>query len=123
MQSLAEFLGVASPDRGETTTPTETLSAKAFCRAVLSSEEYRRSILQRITLGELPPALEMMIWDRAHGKTVEKVKLTSEVSNPLDKLTPTELRDRLHERVARLQTLMVLLDEEPVHDRQDDIVH
>ena len=80
MKSLAEALGTAdqSPQPEALRTSIGPLStkftARDFCRAIINSEEYRLSLMQRIVLGELPPAVECMIWDRAAGKVVERME-------------------------------------------------
>lgn len=76
-QSLAEFLGVADPLRPEapvTPPPSPKLTVKAFCREILNSPQYRESILRRIIMDELPESIERMLWDRAHGKVVDRVE-------------------------------------------------
>ncbi|MGP1609886.1 MAG: hypothetical protein ACTS5G_04190, partial [Burkholderiales bacterium] len=79
-------------------------------------------------LGDLPPALECMIWDRAHGKTVEKVRFTGTQENALDNLSAAELRLRLQDRIASLQSLASLLESPQEFEctnvePEDDVVH
>lgn len=97
MESLADFLGVhdlkGPDDKPVAEAPSPKLTAKEFCRRILASEEYRQSLLNRILLGELPPALEQMMWDRAHGKVVEKVEVRNP-SNALESLTVDQLEAR-----------------------------
>lgn len=69
------------------------LTVKDFCRGVLNSTEYRESLYRRVLLDELPPAVECMMWDRAWGKTVEKVEI-KDTTAPLEALTVEELEAR-----------------------------
>lgn len=69
------------------------LTVKDFCRGVLNSEEYRESLYRRVLLDELPSAVECMMWDRAWGKTVEKVEI-KDTTAPLEALTVEELEAR-----------------------------
>lgn len=74
MQGLLDALGLPDPETGQgPTTPTK-FSAKEFCRAIVRSDEYRRSIYQRVIMGTLPHSIEQMIWDRAEGKVVERME-------------------------------------------------
>ncbi len=85
VQTLAEFLGTdQAPD-----IPTELpqLTVKEFCRGVLESREYRQSILQRITMGSLPPAIECRMYDYAYGKPVEHVEHSGVDGKPIEMIT------------------------------------
>jgi hypothetical protein len=102
-QSLLTFLS------GERSTPTQAerapsavdcLSAdnvRDFCRGVLASREYRQSVLDRVVLGTLAPAIETRFYDYAYGKPVERVEF-KDTSDPLDDVTA----EQLEERAARL---------------------
>ena len=81
IQTLADFLGTDHPPSAPTELPQ--LSVKDFCKGVLESYEYRQSILQRVTLGTLPPAVELRMYDYAYGKPVEKHELTGENGDPI----------------------------------------
>lgn len=87
VESLADFLKteptltaapepVAFPDLAP-------LTVKDFCTGILASLDYRRSILQRIQLGTLPPAVELRFYDYAHGKPADKVELTGAKGGPV----------------------------------------
>ena len=52
-----------------------TVEAKSLCRRLVQDEEYRRGFEQRLRSGELPPALEAMVWHYAWGKPKEQVSL------------------------------------------------
>jgi hypothetical protein len=95
-QSLADFLGVqdpAKPDLPAQPAPSPKVTAKAFCKEILQTREYREALLRRIVMDELPPAVECMLWDRAHGKTVDKVEV-KDTTDPLEELTIEQLEER-----------------------------
>lgn len=108
-QSLADFLGVQDPVQPELPVqpaPSPKLTVKDFCRSVLSSAQYRESLLRRVIMDELPPAVECMMWDRAWGKVVEKVEF-KDTTDPLEDFTIEQLEDRamkLMEVARRLRT-------------------
>jgi hypothetical protein len=82
-QSLADVLGVPDPQQPERPVgdpPLEHLTAQEFCRAILRTPQYRESLLRRILCDELPPGIEAMLWDRAHGKLRDQVALSGEVA-------------------------------------------
>lgn len=96
MQSLADFLGVpdpAQPGRPAAPAPSEKVTAKAFCKSVIASPEYRQSILNRITLGDLPPAVECLMWHYAHGKPTEHFEV-KDTTNHLAQLSLEELEQQ-----------------------------
>jgi hypothetical protein len=95
-QSLAEFLGVVDPLRPEdpkTNPPPKTLTVSDFCKEVLSSTQYRESLLRRIIMGELPPAIEQLLYHYAHGKPTEKVEI-KDTTNQLEDMTIEQLEQR-----------------------------
>lgn len=49
--------------------------------------------MRRIIMDELPAPVELMLWDRAHGKTVEKMEF-KDVTDPIEELTLEQLEDR-----------------------------
>lgn len=110
MKSLAEHLGVADPLKPDApvSTPVKT-TAKTFCRDILASSQYRESLLRRILLDELPPAVECMLWERAHGKIPNRVEV-DDVTNRMENWTAEQLEER-----AR-----VLLDFAKRHRLNDD---
>lgn len=85
LQTLAEFLGTdqATPE------PTELpqLTVKDFCKGVLESREYRQSVLHRITLGTLPPAVECRMYDYAYGKPPDRVEHSGPDGKPIETIT------------------------------------
>lgn len=95
-QSLADFLGVQDPVQPELPVqppPSLKITVKGFCKGILSSVQYRESLMRRIIMDELSPAVECMLWDRAHGKTVEKMEF-KDTTDPLEELTIEQLEER-----------------------------
>lgn len=97
-KSLAESLGVtdfAAQDEhsGVADGPLLKVTVKTFCKGVLNSPEYRNSLLRRIMLDELPPAVECMLWDRAEGKVVNHLEV-KDTTNTLEAMTVEQLEDR-----------------------------
>lgn len=115
-QSLADVLGTVPESTSDL---VEVDVAKiddigAFCRAILDSHEYRQSISFRITLGTLPPAVELRFYDYAAGKPVERVEV-KDSSERIEDLTPDVAIQKL-ERVERmLRLLRAAQEDEPVN--------
>ncbi len=88
MQSLAEFLGTHRTE-DESLEPTELpqLTVKDFCRGVLESCEYRQSVLDRVRLGSLPPAVELMMYARAYGAVPDRVEHVGDDGGPIEVIT------------------------------------
>jgi hypothetical protein len=85
LQTLAEFLGTDQALNLPTELPQ--LTVKDFCRGVLESREYRQSVLQRVTLGNLPPAVECRMYDYAYGKPPDRVEHTGADGKPMEMIT------------------------------------
>jgi len=104
-QTLAEFLGTLDPTKplaGQNPEPPcEDLTAKDFSKKVLQSQTYRDSLLRRIMLDELPPALECKLYDYAYGKPVERVEVR-ELPADYSDLTDEQLKERLRQAADRL---------------------
>lgn len=95
-QSLADFLGVQDRedlDAPVAPAPSNKMTVKAFCKGVLESPQYRESLLRRIVMDDLPPQIEAMMWDRAHGKVIDKLEV-KDTSNALEDLTVEQLEER-----------------------------
>lgn len=95
MESLADFLGLAGrPPMAEGQAPISAqerpLDVRSFCRGILESEDYRQSILDRVKLGSLPPAVECRMFDYAYGKPPDRVEHTGKDGKPIE--TVTEVR-------------------------------
>ena len=121
--TLAEFLGV--PDPVTKVDPsgidyTSKLPVAAFCKQVLASPEYRMSLVRRITLDELPPAIEQLLYYYAEGKPVEKVEV-KDTSDPLENLTIDQLEERAMKLLNVARQLRV--EEEPQAAERKGSVH
>jgi hypothetical protein len=53
-----------------------TVEAKEFCASIVDDPEYRKTLRRRALKGELPPAIEAMIWHYAKGKPKEQVDMS-----------------------------------------------
>jgi hypothetical protein len=77
-QSLADFLAVPDPvdkERPVTTEPPAAdLDPRDFAQGILNSQQYRESLMRRILMDELPPAVEVLLYHYAHGKPPDKVQ-------------------------------------------------
>ena len=113
-QSLADFLGVQDPVTkeapSEPSRPNARLTAKAFCKQILESKDYRDSLVRRIVMDELPPAVEVLLYHYAHGKPVERVEV-KDTTDPLEDFTP----EQLEERAARLLEIAQALAKDEDH--------
>jgi hypothetical protein len=69
--------------------------AQSFCRKLVQSSEYRQKLEARLLRGDLPPALEAMIWHYAFGKPAETINLNvQEGQEDLSGLSTEELLER-----------------------------
>lgn len=88
-QSLADYLGVqqpadASPEpSGSVYKIPEHLDAKEFAQRFLSSPEFKRYLVNSLTLGEIPPAVITRMMDYAWGKPVERVEHSGKDGAPI----------------------------------------
>lgn len=64
----------------------DTSDAATFAKAILSSREYRESIRHRLILGELPPAVEVRLFDYAFGKPIDKVEHSGRVDTRVERV-------------------------------------
>lgn len=67
------------------------MSVRDFARGILRSRDYRRSIIHRVTLGNLPPAVEVLLYHYAEGKPVDKIEVTTP---EMEQLTSEQLEAR-----------------------------
>ena len=86
--------GVTNMTRGE---------AASFCRNILTSQTYRDGLEKRLLRGDLPPALECLLWHYAFGKPVENVNVNVNVRDELSSLPADELLARADEVRRQLQ--------------------
>lgn len=89
MKSLANHLGIADP-APEPVDPTElsdtdieNMSVQDFCRGILRSRDYRKALLLRVRIGDLPPAIESLIYHYAEGKPVDRVEHMGKDGKPI----------------------------------------
>ena len=108
-KSLGEHLGVietktppvVAEGRSFLDTTTDNLSAKEFAALVVHSHEFKRYIVNGLTIGDIPPAILCRLMDYAWGKPTERVEHTGKDGAPIE--TITEVRRVLvsmPERVA-----------------------
>src|SRR6185295_14883674 len=97
-KSLADVLGVPDPREPEHVTQVTAknfkLTAKAFCKEVLDSRQYRESLMRRIITDSLPPAVEQLLYYYGHGKPVDRIEV-KETGADLSELTPAQLEQRI----------------------------
>ena len=101
MKSLAEYFGVlpdAAPadgneQRAASAESFANLSGKAFSEAVVNSLEFRRYILNGLTLGDLPPAVICRLIDHAWGKPVDRLEV-KDTTDTLEGMTAEQLEQR-----------------------------
>lgn len=88
-QSLAEYLGVATPQNPDPDPfPTEGVSPQEICTTILRSQEFRTYLLHSLTLGTLPPAVLMRIMDVAGWpKGVARIEHTGPDGKPIETVT------------------------------------
>lgn len=78
IRSLADVLGIRDiqdPASKDPEVPLQRVNAKSFSQEILNSRQYRESLLRRIIMDELPPAIEAKLMDYAWGRPVEKVQV------------------------------------------------
>jgi hypothetical protein len=126
-QSLADLLGVQDDvpqEPEEAVRPSKVkrlkLTAKAFCKEILDSKEYRDSLLRRIIMDELPPAVEVLLYHYAHGKPVERMEV-KDVTDPLEDFTAEQCQERaekLLDLARQLKEAETPVEEAPRSARQ-----
>src|SRR6185436_12929879 len=81
-------------------TSWKTRLAQDFSRNILLSDEYRRSLAERVRNGTLHHDIEKLLWAYAWGKPQENVHVTVAPTDELLATTPTS------ELVARAEVLL-----------------
>ena len=56
-----------------------TVEAREACAALVDDPEYRRRLGERLRGGELPPAVECVLWHYAKGKPKDEVESAQKV--------------------------------------------
>ena len=95
MKTLAEALGVPDPEKPDE--PVKPLppgtTARSLARSILTTHEYRESILRRVLTDSLAPAVECKLYEYAYGKPVERVQV-EDITPQLGELTIEQLEQR-----------------------------
>lgn len=69
--------------------------AQSFARGLLTSTAYRDSLEKRLLAGDLPPAVESMLWHYAFGKPIEQVEVSMrQAEQDLSRLSMQELLEK-----------------------------
>ena len=102
-QSLADLLGVEDPEAEPADkTPAQAHepmeSAESFCRDIIDTVQYRESLLRRILLDKLPPAVEIMLWARGWGTVIDKLEVKD--TTALEKMSIEQLEERAMHLIA-----------------------
>lgn len=98
MQTLSDFLGLLPDPKPDPmvdqaqheSAPAATVSIEERARTILESPEYFASVMRRINLGILPPAIEARFYDYAYGKPAERVEHTGKNGQPIETITRIE---------------------------------
>lgn len=97
-KSLADVLGVQDPQAPDNVVQVSAknfrMTARAFCKEILDSRQYRESLLRRIITDSLPPAVEQLLYYYANGKPVERVEV-KETTTDFSSLSPAQIEARL----------------------------
>ena len=111
MESLADFLERASL-QGPSPLPSVGLrrvSIRELTRGILSSQEYRQSVVDRIKLGTIPAAVELVWYYYAEGKPTERVEI-KDVTDDVDEMD-AQACEREAERLTELARALRLESE------------
>jgi hypothetical protein len=63
-----------------------TTDARKLCQSLVENPAYRTSFAQRLKAGELPPALEAMVWHYAYGKPKETADVRGTLADLLGRV-------------------------------------
>jgi len=122
-KSLADVLGVPDPREPEHVTQVTAksfrLTARAFCKEVLDSRQYRESLMRRIITDSLPPAVEQLLYYYANGKPVDRIEVR-ETGEDLTALTPAQLEARIAKLMQIARSLQPKTNDVAVPASDDD---
>lgn len=109
MKSLADALGISNDLEKPANSVLDSKSnvkstAKQRSREILTSDEYNRSLMRRLTTDSLAPAVECKLYDYAYGKPADRVEV-KDVTERLDGLSVEELESRLASLLLLARTL------------------
>jgi hypothetical protein len=90
LKNIAQNWGKGRP-RG--TQNKVSAQAREFAQNILTSPEYRASLVRRIQQDDLPPVVETLLYHYAYGKPKERIEV-SEAPPQLDELTMEQLQVR-----------------------------
>lgn len=123
MKSLADHLGVKDlNDPNKPVAPARRMSIKQFCQGIIESPDYRAALMAQILLGELPPAVHVLLYHYGYGKPVEHVKI-EDVTGALENQSVEQLE---HRALVLAATARQLREQQQPADNEDppnDSVH
>jgi hypothetical protein len=67
-----------------------SVAATTFAKQLIEDKEYQSQLGKRLRSGELPPAVEAMLWHYAYGKPVESIDINHHMEE-LENLSDEEL--------------------------------
>lgn len=111
-KTLAEALGIKDGPMDEP--EPEPTTAQEFAIRILNSPEYRKSVEQRILLGELPPAVECWLLNTAYGKPPDRVDIKT-TTLAIDEVALSQAAERisfLQDTIARQKAARDAMDDE-----------
>ena len=68
--------------------------AQRFARELVESEDYKRTLRERIRDKRLNPLIESLLWHYAYGKPIEQVQVQVTTTEDLSQLSVEELQAR-----------------------------
>ena len=80
-------LGRKTGGRVKGTPNKATAEAQQAAAAIVDDPQYRQQLKDRALKGELPPAIETMLWHYAHGKPPEELRVGDPDGNPIGPIT------------------------------------
>lgn len=92
-KTLAEMLGHDVQVPTDDDQDIEQLSGPQFAKMILGSSEYRKSLINRIILGELPAQVECLLYHHAFGKPIERLEVEDKTPS-LENVSKKELELR-----------------------------
>ncbi len=57
-----------------------TSDVKEFCASIVDDPNYQEAVRKRALLGQLPPAIEALLWHHRWGKPKEAVQIQQDVA-------------------------------------------
>lgn len=124
VQSLAEYLGTVDPAKPEVPVKPFKVpkTGEEFARAIVCSEDYRRSLKNMIFLGILPPAVHSWLLCTAFGKPIDRLEV-KDTTDPIDTLTAEQCEERAMHLLELARSMKVAEFAEPRDEDDDDVDH